>query len=165
MAGFREDQTGEGFVYILVTADPDLPNRIKVGLSVNPEERRRNLSGSSVAFPYIIAYAWAVSDMARAEHIAHLILEGHRLSSNREYFDIIPRESILGIMRDFGDDMSQEDILENCLQSIFELIEMEYELQDFDYYSVDVSQFTEYHKQWIKTRAWPENPNRFAPLF
>lgn len=96
----REDQKVSGFVYIFRNMDPTWINRIKVGLSVDPYARTQQLFTTGVPFQYWVYHAWAVTNMALAEAIAHNVLNDQRLANNREHFDIIPmhrREGLFGV--------------------------------------------------------------------
>lgn len=158
----------EGFVYIMVSTDPCWENRIKVGFSNNPERRRRELSGTSVPYPFEIRYAWAVDNMLDAENVAHYMLREQRVTSNREFFDIIPIDKLDSIIKEFVDTelgVSREDVFQECVHVLRGLIDDAFEHSMFRSYSVDVDDFVEYDKQKRKTKKDPENPNRFAALF
>ncbi|WP_287804059.1 GIY-YIG nuclease family protein [Diaphorobacter sp.] len=160
---FREDQKIPGFVYILKNLDPTWANRIKVGLSVDPHERGKQLFTTGVPFPYWTYHAWAVTNMAIAEAIAHNVLIDHRIANNREHFDIIPmhrREEILGAFRE------PEDFeIDSCLGSLVELIDIEYQCSNLFHYSVDTHQLRDYSIQRKKTAQNPDNPDAYGPLF
>lgn len=159
----REDQKVPGFVYVLRNIDPTWANRIKVGLSIDPYARGQQLFTTGVPFPYWTYHAWAVTDMATAEAIAHNVLVDHRLANNREHFDIIPmhrREALFGVFRD------PEDFeIESCLDSLIELVDIEYQCSNLLHYSVDVQQLRDYSLQRKKTTQNPENPDAYGPLF
>ena len=160
---FREDQKTQGFVYVLRSCDPTWINRIKVGLSVDPYERGKQLFTTGVPFPYWNYHAWAVTNMALAEAIAHNVLIDHPLAYNREHFDIIPmhrREQIFGFFRE------PEDFeIESCLDSLVELIDIEYQCSNLLHYSVDVHQLRDYSIQRRKSVQNPNNPDAYGPLF
>ncbi len=160
----RLDQRVPGFVYVFRSLDPTWYNRVKVGLSVDPIERTRQLYTTGVPFPFVPYYAWAVTDMAYAEHIAHVVLADHRVNSSREHFDVIPfhrREGVLGTF----DDPTEDDVLV-CLDVLLELIEVEYQCSNLlGYYSVDVAQLNDYSRQRKRTAQNPDNPDAYGPLF
>lgn len=160
----REDQRVHGFVYVFCSLDPTWYNRIKVGLSVDPIERTKQLYTTGVPFPFVPYYAWAVTDMAYAEKIAHSVLEDHRVNSSREHFDVIPSHMRAALLGTFDD--PTEDDVSVSLDTLLELIEVEYECDSrLGYYSVDVAQLRDYSRQRKRTARNPDNPDAYGPLF
>lgn len=160
----RKDQRVPGFVYVLRSLDPTWFNRIKVGLSVDPIERGRQLYTTGVPFPFFPYHVWAVTDMALAERVAHVVLDDHRLNNSREHFDVIPfhrRLAVLGTL-----DEPADEIVLGCLNTLLELIEAEFECSSLlGHYSVDVAQLSQYSLQRKRTAEDPANPDAFGPLF
>lgn len=160
----RADQRVQGFVYVLRSYDPAWYNRIKVGLSVDPVERGRQLFSTGVPFPFFVYEAWAVTDMAFAERIAHSVLADHRVNNSREHFDVIPFHRRMAILDRF--DEPTEDEVISCLDSLIELIEIEYQWNSYlGYYSVNVAQLPDYSRQRKITARNPDNPDAYGPLF
>lgn len=160
----REDQRGPGFVYVLRSLDPTWYNRIKVGLSVDPIGRGKQLYTTGVPFPFVPYYAWAVTDMAYAEKIAHVVLDDHRVNNNREHFDVIPFHRRMAVLGTF--EWPTEDEVLNCLDTLLELIEVEYQCSNLlGYYCVDVAQLNDYSRQRKRTALNPSNPDAYGPLF
>lgn len=158
----------EGFVYILVSMDPAHENRIKVGFSNNPYRRCKELSGTSVAYPFKIYCAWAVEDMRAAEYAAHYMLRMQRVTSNREFFDIIPVNDLSVFLSEFvsaDSGMSKEDLFRECVWILRERIDDAFKHSMFRSYEVEVAELEEYAKQKKITDENPDNPNRFLPLF
>ena len=151
-------------MYVLRNLDPTWYNRIKVGLSVDPIERSKQLHGTGVPFPFVPYYAWAVTDMAYAEHIAHVVLDDHRITNNREHFDVIPVHRRMAVLGTF-EEPTEDDVLV-CLGTLLELIEVEYECSNLlGHYSVDVAQLNDYSRQRKRTAQNPGNPDAYGPLF
>lgn len=151
-------------MYVLRSLDPTWYNRIKVGLSVDPIERGKQLYTTGLPFPFVPYYAWAVTDMAYAEQIAHVVLEDHRVKNNREHFDVIPVHRRMAVLDTFEE--PTEDAVLVCLGTLLELIEVEYQCSNLlGYYSVDVAQLNDYSRQRKKTAQDPSNPNAYGPLF
>lgn len=162
--GLRQDQRVPGFVYVFRSLDPTWYNRVKVGLSVDPIERTRQLYTTGVPFPFVPYYAWAVTDMAYAELIAHTVLSDHRLISSREHFDVIPLHRREGVLGTFTEPTEDEVLV--CLDVLLELIELEYECSNLlGHYSVDVNQLNDYSRQRKRTARDPSNPDAYGPLF
>ena len=164
IVGLRFDQRVPGFVYVLRSLDPTWYNRIKVGLSVDPIERSRQLYTTGVPFPFVPYYAWAVTDMAYAERIAHVVLDDHRLMNSREHFDVIPVHRRM-VCLDRLEPPTMDEVM-CCLDTLLELIEIEYECSKLlGHYSVDVEQLNDYSRQRKRTAKDPNNPNAYGPLF
>lgn len=160
----RTDQRTEGFVYVLRNLDPTWYNRIKVGLSVDPIERSKQLYATGVPYPFVPYYAWAVTDMALAERIAHAVLDDHRIMGNREHFDVIPLHRRVEVLDSF-EEPTEDEVL-NCLDTLLELIETSYECSHLlGHYSVDVAQLNDYSRQRKRTAQNPSNPDAYGPLF
>lgn len=164
MLGLRQDQQGPGFVYVFRNLDPTWYNRIKVGLSVDPIERTRQLYTTGVPYPFVPYYAWAVTNMAYAERIAHAVLSDHRLLSSREHFDVVPTHRLAAVLGAFV--APTEEQVSVCLDVLLELIEVEYECSNLlGHYSVDVAQLSDYSRQRKRTARNPDNPDAYGPLF
>lgn len=119
----------EGYVYIL--RDHLNNNLIKVGLTKNPINRRKQLYNTSTALPMDLYYLWRVDDMRKAERIAHIRLNRHRVNSRREFFEISP----LPHFNDF--ERTNYDMSCIYLDALIELIE-----DDFDYWEVIYQRIT-----------------------
>jgi len=87
------DQGENAFVYIM--SNPSLKGLIKVGMSVNVEKRRMELSSStSIPEPFSIEYVFTVpiTFVGKAEKIAQMALRGFQ--QKKEYFSCTPAEAI-----------------------------------------------------------------------
>jgi hypothetical protein len=75
-----------GWVYIL--SNESLLGQVKVGFtSGHPEERAKELEGTSIPTPFIVETAFLFQDNAyQIELLAHNFLSDFRISSNREFF-------------------------------------------------------------------------------
>ncbi|MDE2400195.1 MAG: GIY-YIG nuclease family protein [Burkholderiales bacterium] len=163
---YREDQTGPGFVYVLRTLNSANQNEIKVGLSIDPEQRRTQLSGTASAFPFLYERVWCVSNMAFAEDIAHKKLHEHRINQDREHFYIVPVHMLEGVFGSLWHEPSDDD-LDCCLQTLLDLIEGMFTqaLGPNSWYEVDCTQLPEYSRgrlAWKKRRPGAQPPE---PLF
>jgi hypothetical protein len=83
----REEPQAGAFVYVM-RCHAHAEHLFKVGFTDrDPEMRARELSGATAApSPFQVMRAWAVSDGFQAEQEAHRLLDGVRLSENREFF-------------------------------------------------------------------------------
>lgn len=76
----------KGVVYVLVNEAFD--NFVKIGKTINLEQRLKQLDNTSVPLPFRCVYAIEVSDMDQIEKLAHAAFADHRVRSNREFFEI-----------------------------------------------------------------------------
>ena len=154
---YRADRIGEGFVYMMRSTDNDLANRVKVGLSTNCEIRRRQLYTSGVAMPFYLHFAWAVSNMAFAEHIAHNELAAHRVVNTREFFDIYTPEISMSI---FGQiKPPYEEHYQIGLQLLEQAINVGFQVNraSLEYYAVDID--------FVEKYSIAKNQGVALPLF
>ena len=76
-------------VYILT--NPAIPDLIKIGRTINLEERLRSLSShSGVPVPFECYYACEVTDSQDVERRLHGAFGDHRINPKREFFRINP---------------------------------------------------------------------------
>jgi hypothetical protein len=81
----------DGFIYL--GHDPALDRiwhkpSVKVGKSIDPERRGRQLAGQCLPRPLRIHRVWYVSDMRRAEQLVFQSLQRKRAKGNREIFHL-----------------------------------------------------------------------------
>ncbi|MCJ0871527.1 GIY-YIG nuclease family protein [Streptomyces sp. AP-93] len=76
-----------GFVY--VQRNPAFPDMLKIGYSERlAEDRAKELSRTSVPFPYEVLFRTASSHAAQVEQAVHRLLAAQRVSGNREFFRV-----------------------------------------------------------------------------
>lgn len=156
---YRNDQTGPGFVYVLRPTNPANSNEIKVGLSNDPEFRRKFLSGTASALPFAFERVWAVSNMAFAEDIAHQMLSEHSMNSSREHFYIVPIHMLEGVFGSLWHEPS-EDELDTCLFAHLEEIERLFSWSTLEFYEVDCSLLPAYSRGRL---AWKKGNKGATP--
>lgn len=78
-----------GYVYVFRDVG-EHSNEIKVGYSIHPKDRVRQLHSSGTIWPMQVYWLWEVSNMRLAEKAAHAALEAHRINPRREFFEIAP---------------------------------------------------------------------------
>ena len=128
MAG--KSHKGEGYIYILVNSTN--PNEIKIGLSIDPFKRIKQLHTSGTAMPMYPQYLWKVSNMKTAEAYAHQTMKGHRVNPKREFFHLVPQSDALNLEtphQHFGG----YELAEIYLHTIRELIENVWDYADIEY--------------------------------
>lgn len=82
-----ENETGD-IVYILI--NEAMPGYVKVGRTVNLEQRMRSLDSTSTPLPFECFYAARVQDANFVEKQLHDAFDDNRVRSNREFFEIAP---------------------------------------------------------------------------
>lgn len=102
----------EGVVYIL--SNPAMPGLVKVGKTINLQDRMRSLFTTGVPLPYRCVYAKKVRDCSEVERKLHKGLNSHRENANREFFRITEEEIINFLELVEGEDVTpREDIFED----------------------------------------------------
>ena len=88
-----------GWVYVLT--NPAMHGLVKIGCTGRtPEDRARELSGATgVPAPFVVAWAWPVSDWHTVEGLTHDKLGLCRPNGNREFFACSPRKARRAIRR------------------------------------------------------------------
>ena len=73
-----------------------LLHHIKIGKTTRtPEDRAVEISDSTgVPVPFVVLYKERVEDCDRAEMLIHQRLDGNRVSSNREFFELEASEAV-----------------------------------------------------------------------
>ena len=94
---FKESQGSKpvgtrGIVYII--SNPSMPGLVKVGKTINLEDRLKSLYCSGVPLPFRCVYAKQVENYSDVERKLHKGLNSHRENSNREFFRIAEEEVI-----------------------------------------------------------------------
>ena len=97
----------EGIVYVLVNEAFD--GYVKIGKTINLEQRLRQLDNTSVPLPFRCVYAVKVSDMDTVEKLAHGAFVDHRTRSNREFFEIDPLRVISALKMTGGVEVTPKD--------------------------------------------------------
>lgn len=157
----RNDQTGEGFVYAMRSTNPANSNEFKVGLTIDPELRRRKLSGTASAFPFAFERVWAVTNMALAEDVAHRMLRDHRINDDREHFYIIPMESREALFGTVWHDPTDDEV-DVCLDVLLDRIESMFTFSEsLGWYDVDPGKLHGYYRD---RRALSRGKPGAAPL-
>lgn len=95
------NQFSLGFIYVL--QNEAMPNLTKIGLTSRlPEDRAKELFGTSVPFPFFVAFRALTSHPTLLEKAVHEELREFRVNANREFFCISPEdaaETILNIRK------------------------------------------------------------------
>lgn len=85
-----------GYVYVLT--NKAMPNYVKVGCSIyGGTSRARQLSSSSIPFPFHLAFEMAFYHCRSLEKSAHKILSPYRVARDREFFSCTPQMATIAI--------------------------------------------------------------------
>lgn len=123
-----------GYIYFM--QNPRHPMELKIGFSKNPAARVKQLYRTGNPMPFSVRALWWVSNMDLAEKNIHVAFAEHRVNPRREFFDVVPQDSLLALeIADNPDD------IESCLQTLIELTDfgLEYlstHFSDFEFHQV-----------------------------
>ena len=87
--------------YVYAFSNPAFPDLLKIGKTIDPNRRLRDLSSTGVPAPFECMGLFEVKDMHKAESALHLALDSDRFNPKREFFkksyeDVSPLLSLLG---------------------------------------------------------------------
>ena len=140
----QEDLQEHGYIYLFVNSTN--PNEIKIGKSVSPMERLRQLHNTSTARPMYAYYIWEVKAMTQAEKIAHANLDDRRISKDREFFNVITEDEALFANLEVPVQHGQgHDLVEGYLLTIREILERAWDYWEVDYTLMDLEYMREKH--------------------
>lgn len=99
-------------VYVL--SNPAFDGYVKVGRTVDLEQRLKQLDNTSVPLPFRCEFAIEVPNDVEAEKLVHQAFADARVRSNREFFEIEPQRVIAALKLTGGTDVTpKEDIAED----------------------------------------------------
>ena len=101
-----------GIVYVL--SNPAFDNYVKVGRTIDLEQRLRQLDNTSVPLPFRCVFAVQVDDEIAVEKLVHQAFADVRVRSTREFFEIDAQRVISALKLTNGKDVTpKEDIAED----------------------------------------------------
>lgn len=112
---YRRDHSKAGWLYVI--SSPSLPGMVKIGCTrrLSPVIRVKELSSSSLPYPFR-AHGFVFSnDCFALESAMHHHFDNRRIAPDREFFNITPKEAIdvlknkFGVEVHFADDEQEED--------------------------------------------------------
>ena len=87
-----------GFVYVL--SNQAMPDIVKIGFSTRlSEDRARELSTTSLPYPFEVMYRAATSQPRKVEQAVHRLLVDERVTPNREFFRVSVETAVGAIRR------------------------------------------------------------------
>ena len=112
---YQQEHHKSGWLYVI--SSPSLPRMVKIGCTrrLSPVIRVKELSSSSLPYPFR-AHGFVFSDDCFAlESAIHQYFDNRRVAPDREFFNITPKEAIdvlrnkFGVKVHFVDDTDKED--------------------------------------------------------
>jgi hypothetical protein len=101
-----------GIVYCLV--NPAMPDVVKIGKTIDIEQRLRSLDNTSVPLPFLCVMAMEVDDADEAERLLHDVFSDHRVRSSREFFEVSPQHVVAAMRLTGGRDVTPgSDVVED----------------------------------------------------
>lgn len=101
-----------GIVYVL--SNPAFDNYVKVGRTVDLEQRLKQLDNTSVPLPFRCVFAIEVDDEVAVERLVHQAFADVRVRTTREFFEIDAQRVISALKLTNGKDVTpKEDIAED----------------------------------------------------
>lgn len=95
---YRINHPKAGYLYII--SSPSLPDMVKIGVTrrLNPSIRVKELSSSSLPFPFELNAYCFNNDAFELESNMHNYFDAHRVSPNREFF-YVPIEQAIDVLK------------------------------------------------------------------
>jgi hypothetical protein len=101
-----------GVVYVLV--NPAFEHFVKVGKTINLEQRLRQLDNTSVPLPFRCVFAVEVEDETKVERLVHQAFADVRVRTTREFFEIDAQRVISALKLTSGADVTpKSDVAED----------------------------------------------------
>ena len=101
-----------GIVYVL--SNPTFDNYVKVGRTIELEQRMKVLDNTSVPLPFRCVFAIEVDDDVAVERLVHQAFADVRVRTTREFFEIDAQRVIAALKLTNGRDVTpKEDIAED----------------------------------------------------
>lgn len=98
-------------IYLLI--NEAMPGYVKIGKTINLEQRIRSLDTTGVPLPFECFYAASVVDMSFVEKKLHGAFADNRVRSNREWFEISPERVVEALLLAQIEDVTpREDYVE-----------------------------------------------------
>lgn len=94
---------------IYVLTNPAMPGVVKIGYTIDLEQRLRGLDSTSVPLPFRCEYALQVSDSLAAEKLLHDAFGDRRIRDNREFFEVDASRVIAAMKLTGGKNVTPSD--------------------------------------------------------
>ena len=102
-----------GIVYVL--SNPAFDNYVKVGRTIDLEQRLKQLDNTSVPLPFRCVFAVEVDDEVAVERLVHQAFADMRVRTTREFFEIDAQRVIAALKLTNGMDVTPKaDIAEDA---------------------------------------------------
>ena len=93
-----------GIVYCLV--NQSMPDYVKIGRTVDLDQRLRSLDNTSMPLPFECVYAVEVDDPENVERLLHQTFHEQRTRSTREFFEVGPERVMAAMQLTGGKDVT-----------------------------------------------------------
>ena len=101
-----------GIVYVL--SNPAFDNYVKIGRTIDLEQRLKQLDNTSVPLPFRCVFAIKVDNEVEVEKLVHQAFADVRVRSSREFFEIDAQRVIAALKLTNGEDVTpKSDIAED----------------------------------------------------
>jgi hypothetical protein len=102
-----------GIVYVL--SNPAFDNYVKIGRTIDLEQRLKQLDNTSVPLPFRCVFAIKVDDEVAVEKLVHQAFADVRVRSSREFFEIDAQRVIAALRLTNGEEVTpKSDIAEDA---------------------------------------------------
>ena len=102
-----------GIVYVL--SNPAFDNYVKIGRTIDLEQRLKQLDNTSIPLPFRCVFAIEVDDEIAVEKLVHQAFADVRVRSSREFFEIDAQRVIAALKLTNGKDVTpKSDIAEDA---------------------------------------------------
>lgn len=105
-----------GIVYVL--SNPAFDNYVKIGRTIDLEQRLKQLDNTSVPLPFRCVFAIKVEDEVSVEKLVHQAFADVRVRSSREFFEIDAQRVIAALRLTNGEEVTPKSDIAEDMESI-----------------------------------------------
>jgi len=105
-----------GIVYVL--SNPAFDNYVKIGRTIDLEQRLKQLDNTSVPLPFRCVFAIRVDDEVAVEKLVHQAFADVRVRSSREFFEIDAQRVIAALRLTNGEEVTPKSDIAEDMESI-----------------------------------------------
>ncbi|MCZ4337665.1 GIY-YIG nuclease family protein [Shewanella colwelliana] len=142
--------SGPGFIYFI--RNPSIPNEYKIGYSIDPIARAKQLSSTGLSADLFVHRVLQVQNMIVAERTIHSFYDASRITPDKEWFYIVSPNQAYQLNINCIE-MVEWDQLTEWLN-----IHIDQVIEGFQYAEID---FTEISVQYLEQMHAQSSANRF----
>jgi hypothetical protein len=139
--------TGPGFIYFI--RNPSIPNEYKIGYSIDPIDRAKQLSSTGVSNELSVHRVVQVQNMLVIEKTIHEYYNANRIHPSKEWFYIVSPHQALQLNIDFIESVEWEQLTEWLDIHIDAILEGFRDI-DIDHKEISVRYLTQMHNESSK---------------